>query len=130
MSLEREKSFAKENGFYRLGASEVEVEIPLTSTEKIELGKAQSESLCEIGRLETELADIKGQYKNKIESHQIIVDSTAQIIRRGAKMVKKKLPSFIDTKEGKKHWVDLDTGEIVLTRDALPEDRQADLLNE
>lgn len=126
----KEEQYAQENGYYRLGVEEIDVDLALTSEEKISLGKSQSESLCEIQRLEDELADIRKEYKNKIDSHKIIVAGTSEMLRKGFKLIKKPMPAFLDTKKNKKHWVDLDTGEIVMTRDAREEDRQSDLIEE
>jgi hypothetical protein len=60
----KEEQYAQENGYYRLGTEEIDVDIPLSAEEKISLGKSQSESLREIHRLESELADIRKEYKN------------------------------------------------------------------
>jgi hypothetical protein len=124
MSKNNQKEYAQKNGFYELGSSEIEVDTPLTEAEKISLGKSQSESLCEIRRLEAELAEIKKEYKNKIETHSIIVGSTADIIKKGFKSITKTLPAFLDTKSNKKNWVDISTGEIIMSRDAREEDKQ------
>lgn len=124
MSYKREKEFSQKMGFAHLGESEVEVKIPLLTEEKIQLGKPQATSLLEIKRLEAEFAKVRTEYKNKIESHQIVAEQSSEMLATGCKNVRQKLPCFLDQDHQQKHWVDLDTGEILVTQPASPEDLQ------
>ena len=129
MSEKKVKEYAARNGFYPLGSQEVEVQIPLSESEKVELGKGQSESLCEIDRLEAEFAKVKQDYKAKIDTHQVIIRKTSVVIRRGHKIEKKELPAFLDPKQNQKVWVDLNTGEIIERAAATEYDRQGALID-
>lgn len=115
---------AKLNGWHKVGNSEVKVEIPITDDEKLELGKASAESIGRIQQLENELADIKSDFKGKIEAHDIIVRSAAQILRDGKKSIYKVLPYYLNRERTKRLWLDLDTGEIVQEDDAQKDDLQ------
>lgn len=127
---QKEINYAKENGYHRLGSQEIEVEYPLTETEKVELGKSQSESLCEIENLEAEFDKIKREYKNKIEVHELMVTRSSHVLKRGTKTVFEKLPCFFDPRTHKKHFVNLKTGEIIESREATQQDLQSDFLED
>lgn len=120
----RADEVAKLNGWHKIGNSEVKVSIPITNDEKLELGKASAESIGRIQQLENELADIKTDFKGKIEAHDLIVRSTAQILRDGKKSIYKVLPYYLNRERTKRFWLDLDTGEIVQEEDAQQEDSQ------
>ncbi len=102
--------------------------LPILTEEKLQIGKAQAESLCEIRSLENKLAEIKKEFKNKIEAHVMIVDQTSEILQSGKKPVRKNLPAFLDISTMQKHFVDLNTGEIISTVRATEEDVQINLL--
>lgn len=129
MSLNTEQDFAIKNAWHRLGRKEVEVMIALTDQEKIEFGKRQSEALEEIKKLESQLNDFKKEIKNKSEAHQFIIESTCELINAGKRPVMLMLPSFLDPRDNKKHYVNMETGEIMLSEDACEDDRQGTFLD-
>lgn len=130
MSLQKQQAIATLNDWHRIGLGEIEVEVALTPEEKIQYGRSQSESICEVKRLAEELSTIKGEFKNKIEAHEIVINSTSIFLKSGKRPMKKKFPIFLDTKKREKHFVDLDTGDVVDTRPATPDDMQLKFLQE
>ena len=114
----REERYAQETGMTYLGNSEAEIEVNLTQTEKLELGDAQSQSIQEIKRLTAELDDIKKDYKNKIGNHEVIIDRSSKMLQDGFKVVPEKLPCYLDAVGKEKHWVNIETGEIKMSKPA------------
>lgn len=115
---------AKENGWSYLGKSEVKIEVPITDFEKLELGKSQAESLGRINELENQLVDIKKEFKGKIEAHQFVVKSTAQILRDEKKITHKSCPFYLSRDRALRYWVDPDTGQVVQETAAEESDKQ------
>lgn len=97
MSLKQQQAYSEKTGFSRLGEHEVEVEISLLPEEKIQLGKSQALSLVEIKRLEGEFAKVKLEFKNKIDSHKIVVEQSSEMLSTGCKKVRRTLPCFLDS---------------------------------
>lgn len=125
-----EREFARANGWTRLGKSEAEVEVALLPEEKISLGISQSQSIQEIKRLEAQFNDIKKDFKTKIDTHKVIIDQSSEILRRGVKIIQKSLPCFLSADKLEKHWVDIETGEIVMSRPANQNDIQQSIFDE
>ena len=130
MSARNERDVARENGWTRLGRSEAEVEVQLLPEEKIALGISQSQSIQEIKKLESQFNDIKKDFKTKISNHEVIIDQSSEILRRGVKIIHKTLPCFLSADKTEKHWVDLETGEVVMSRPANQNDIQQSIFNE
>lgn len=130
MNLKQQQEKAREKGWARLGLKECQIDVPLTDREKIDLGKSIAESKVCIDNLQDELAEIKGEFKNKIEGHAIILKQGSEMLKAGKRPVKKKLPCFFDARTKERHYVDMDTGEIVLTVEAQEGDQQGNLIEE
>lgn len=106
-----------------LGESEIEVDVVLTTDDRCEFGKAQSEALAAIAKIDENLAEQKAQAKAKKEAHIQTINETSVAIRTGKRKVVRRLPAFLDRK-GMKVWLDLDTGEEVFKRPATDAERQ------
>lgn len=122
-----EKTFARENGYQRLGNSEVEVFVPLTSEEKIFFGSEQTAFLDQIDQLAKELDAIKSNYKVRVKKIQAQLKQVTKYIRESQKPCVKSFPCFLDAQKGQKHWVDFETGEVVKSIRADNDDFQVKL---
>ncbi len=124
MAKVTEQSVVKQFGWHRLGKMDCEQEVPLSDAEKMELGHSQGASICEIARLEEELASIKKDFKHKIEGFRQIIEPAAEMLRTGTKKIVRTLPAFFDPDTNEKKFIDLDTGEEVSSMPATESDRQ------
>ena len=124
-----EIEFAEENGYERIGSSEIPVDVPLSGEEIYKYSTQQTNALIEIRRLENELAAIRKSYKEKIKLQKEVVSSLTDISHGGVKTVDKVLPCFLDPSRGQKHWVDLDTGEVVKSAEVSEADMQKRLFD-
>ena len=68
-----EIEFAEENGYERIGSSEIPVDVPLSGEEIYKYSTQQTNALIEIRRLENELAAIRKSYKEKIKLQKVVV---------------------------------------------------------
>ena len=73
---------------------------------------------------------IKKDFKAKIDTHKVIIDQSSEILRKGVKIIQKSLPCFLSADKLEKNWVDLETGEIVMTRPANQNDIQQSIFDE
>lgn len=119
---------AKDNGWQRLSNSDVDVEMPLTDEEKAEAARKMMDHTIDVERLENQFADIKADYKNQIDGCRIEVKTAAKMLKKGTKLVSKKLPTFLDSKKGIKIFYDPESAEIVKEIEASDKDRQIALV--
>lgn len=130
MNLKEQKEFAMRNGWARIGIQECEVEVPLNNDEKLEFGKSIAESNVGIQMLEDELSEIKGEYKNKIDAHKIIIKQGSEILKAGKRPLKRNLPCFLDSRTRERIYIDEDTGEMIMKTRAEEGDFQEKLIEE
>lgn len=125
MGVQREKyeGFAKTNGYLNLGESDVDLDLELGDQEKIEAGRAQTEALAAIDEIEEQLSDYKTDCKAKVERYQEQIRVTRRMLHTGKKTVTRRLPSFIDRRNNR-IWIDMATGEQVLSRPATDNEKQ------
>lgn len=117
-----EQQYARENGYRRLGKSPVPVQIPLTEDEKIQHSEEQTHALTEIRNLEIDLKAYRKKIKDQIKIHKEVVEATRELLDQGYRIQDKDLPCFLDDERGIKHWVDPQTGEVVKSTAADPDD--------
>lgn len=126
MNQEKYKEFAQTNGYMNLGESDIDIDLELNDQEKIEAGVAQTEALAGIKDIDDQLSEFKADCKAKIEKHQETIRNTTRMIKTGKKTVVRRLPSFIDRRNNR-IWIDMATGEQVLSRPATDNEKQGSL---
>lgn len=124
MNKVTEHAIVKKFGWHRLGQMECEVEVPLTDAEKLQMGHSQGENLCAIKNMKEEFAEIRKDFKHRIDDLLQIVGPAAEMLRTGTKKVTKTLPAFFDPDTKERKFVDLETGEEVSSIPATESDLQ------
>lgn len=108
----------------KIGTETIEIEVEVTDNELLLLGKEMTEFIKKIDQLKGEVADIKKDFKAKIDALKRMTRQLAEIVNTGRKTVPRTLPVYLDGKSRMRIYVDESTGEIVETRGAYPNDFQ------
>ncbi len=124
MSKAREIEIAKENGWQRLGVFETPVQSKLTADEKVELGNEITETLSAISALEEQKKNYNDKIKGKIADCDEKLQALCDKFRSGVKTEDRSHPAFYDIKNDQRHYVDIETGEIIKTTPAGRDDAQ------
>lgn len=124
MTVEMEQQLAKKKGWHRLGVQNVDIKIPLTDPEKLELGEKQSDALMQMQQLESEKKEYDDDMKGQIKQLQNEAYEAARELKYGHKTINRDLPCFLDNDAQERVYVDLETGEELRREPMRVEDRQ------
>ena len=124
VNIETEQEVAKSHGWNRLGSFPIEVRVPISAEERIELGIVQSKAIHKINELKSQKKVFNAEIKSQIEEQQEIMEHAADTTRIGTRAVEKVLPCFYDPQGNCRVFMDLETGEVVERKPAASEDNQ------
>lgn len=100
------------NNWHLLGDREVTIDVPLTPQEMIDTGFTLNSHLMNVGTLKSRLAEIKRNFKFDIETEMEAVEAQSSRLDSGVKPVKVISSCFAEPTTKRKHYMNIETGEI------------------
>lgn len=122
--IDQEQAIAAAKGWARLGKFFLEITRPLDDATKLVVGKAQSEAMMEIGRLELEKKAFNADIKGKIDTLQAAAIEAAKKILHGEEVENGHYPAFFDPATRERVYYDIAKDEEIKRIEARAEDLQ------
>jgi len=127
MTLEKEQEITRSNNWHRLGRMLVDVKVPLTDSEKLQIGEVQSKALMNVEKFKMQKKQFDDELNTQIKQSEHEAYDAASALQRGYRTEEKEVPCFLDLENKERVYFDVDTGEEVKREPMHHDDRQISL---
>jgi len=121
------KQVAEDKEWTYLGLETTEVESDVTDTDRLKVGREQTELMVGVGRLEKEKDEYNSRIKSQIKNSNLEIQKNVRILDTGRWFVDQKLPCFIDINKGIRIYMDKAMDTVLKNEPMQANDHQPEL---